>query len=41
MTRFIIYAFKQMWGYLCDTRKINVDETGLTCDTYGNDENRI
>jgi len=26
---------------LCDTRKINVDETGVACDTYGNDENRI
>lgn len=39
MTSFIIYALKQIWGYLCD--KINVDEIGVACDTYGNDENRI
>ena len=39
MTSFIIYALKQIWGYLCD--KINVGEIGVTCDTYGNDENRL
>jgi hypothetical protein len=39
MTSFIIYALKQIWGYLCD--KINVDEIGVVCDTYGNDENRV
>jgi hypothetical protein len=39
MTSFIIYALKQVWGYLCD--KINVDEIGVACDTYGNDENLI
>jgi len=30
---------KQICGYLCN--KINVDEIGVACDTYGNDENRI
>jgi hypothetical protein len=39
MTSFIIYALKQIWGYLCD--KISVDEIGVARDTYGNDKNHV